>query len=226
LFEIGIHDYLSPKKCIFEYGLSKSDFKKLIQDIKVNFIKAMVHPGEMVGIIAAQSIGEPSSQMSLMAKSQNKIIIKNKSSNSITMLSIEIGPFCDRIIKKNKKLTFNTGYVNSVETDLTSLENEYYIIGVDEKEQTHWNKISHISRHPVNGNMIKVKTKSGRIVHTTTSHSHLIRCYQTVIPINGSDLKLGMRHLSQCFFKSIVEAKFKVIVYFCLVNKNIYTNKQ
>jgi len=209
LFEIGIHDYLSPKRCIFEYGLSKSDFKKLIQDIKVNFIKALVHPGEMVGIIAAQSIGEPSSQMSTISTQKNKIIIKNKSSNSITMLSTKIGPFCDRIIKKNKKLTFNTGHVNSVETDLTSLENEYYIIGVDEKEQTHWNKISHVSRHPVNGQIMKVKTRSGRTVETTTSHSHLIRQDQTVVPIVGANMKKGMRipvtkHIDNTFIEKYV----------------------
>jgi len=209
LFEIGIHDYLSPKKCIFEYGLSKKDFKKLIEDIKINFIKALIHPGEMVGIIAAQSIGEPSSQMSTISTQKNKLIIKNKASQSITMISTEIGPFCDGIIKNNKLLTHNTGHPNSVETDLTSLDDEYYIVGVDQKEQTHWNKISHVSRHPVNGQIMKVKTRSGRCVETTTSHSHLIRQDQTVVPIVGANMKVGMRipvtkHIDNTFIEKYV----------------------
>jgi len=68
LLEIAIHDYLCPKKCIFEYGLTKKDFDNIIKDIKQNFIKALVIPGEMVGIVAAQSIGEPTSQLTLNTK--------------------------------------------------------------------------------------------------------------------------------------------------------------
>lgn len=68
LLEIAIHDYLCPKKCIFSYGLTKTQFDNIIKDIKLNFVKALVEPGEMVGIIAAQSIGEPTSQMTLNTK--------------------------------------------------------------------------------------------------------------------------------------------------------------
>ena len=84
-------------------------------------------------------------------------------------------------------------HVNSVETDLTTLPNEYYIIGVDGQEKTHWNKISHVSRHPVNGQLMTVETRSGRKTTTTLSHSHLIRKNQTVEPITGADLQVGMR---------------------------------
>jgi DNA-directed RNA polymerase beta' subunit len=209
LFEISLHDYLCPKKCIFTYGLSKKEFDNLMNDIKLNFIRSLVQPGEMVGIVAAQSIGEPTSQMSTIGTQKNKLIIKNKASQSITLISTEIGPFCDGIIKKNKNLTYGTGHPNSVETDLTSLDNEYYIVGVDEKEQTHWNKISHVSRHPVNGQIMKVKTRSGRSVETTTSHSHLIRKDQSVVPIVGANMKVGMRipvakHIDNTFIEKYV----------------------
>jgi len=210
LFEIALHDYLCPKKCIFEYGLSKKDFKSLIDEIKLSFIKAMVQPGEMIGIIAAQSLGEPMSQMSLLGNQQAKLVVKNKVSNTIEMVTSHIGPFCDEIIKNNPELTYETGHINSIETELHSLENEYYIIGVDSKEKTNWNKISHVSRHPVNGNIMRIKTKSGRSVETTTSHSHLIRANQTVIPIVGANMKVGMRipvakHIDNKFIKDSIE---------------------
>ena len=208
LFEISLHDYLNPKKCIFEYGLSKNEFKNLIKDIKLAFIKAIVQPGEMVGIIAAQSVGEPTSQMSCCKHNEIKIIkIKN---NKITFLSKKIGKFCDKLIKKYPELTFDTGHVDSVETNLETLNEQYYIIGVDYEEQTHWNKISHISRHPINGQVMKVTTKSGRTTHTTLSHSHLIRKDQTIVPIVGSQLTKGMRipvakHIDNTFINEYVK---------------------
>jgi DNA-directed RNA polymerase beta' subunit len=68
LLEVALNEYLSPKKCIFDYNLSKANFLGLMKDIKMSFIKAIVEPGEMVGIVAAQSIGEPTSQMNLNTK--------------------------------------------------------------------------------------------------------------------------------------------------------------
>jgi DNA-directed RNA polymerase beta' subunit len=211
LFEIALHNYLCPKKCIFEYGLTSNDFDKLIDDIKLSFIKALVVPGEMVGIIAAQSIGEPTSQMSITHSSKILLIIKNKKNNNIKIYSNEIGKLCNKLINKYSELTYPVeGHENSVETDISSLNKEYYIIGVDKQEKTHWNKISHISRHPVNGQLMKVKTRSGRSVETTLSHSHLIRRNQSVEPILGSELKIGMRipvckHIDNIFINDTIE---------------------
>lgn len=66
--KLGMLEYLSPKRCIYEYHLNKDQFDRLIQDIKQSFLKAVVNPGEMVGVIAAQSIGEPCTQMTLNTK--------------------------------------------------------------------------------------------------------------------------------------------------------------
>ena len=43
--------------------------------------------------------------------------------------------------------------------------------------------------------MMKVTTRSGRVVETTTSHSHLIRSkeLQKVVAITGANMKKGMR---------------------------------
>ena len=192
-FTISLYEYINPKKCILEYKLNKEMFDKMMNDIKLAFSKAIVEPGEMIGIVAAQSIGEPTSQMSITSKTKVKFVIKHLPSSTVRHQSICIGKLCDEIINNNPTLTHNTGHINSVETDLSTLENEYYIIGVDKLEKTYWNKISHVSRHPVNGMLMTVTTKSGRNVTTPMSHSHLIRKNQTVEPITGSDLVVGMR---------------------------------
>jgi DNA-directed RNA polymerase II subunit RPB1 len=68
LLEVALNEFLAPVKCIFEYNLTKKSFDEMMQEIKMVFIKSIIEPGEMVGIIAAQSIGEPTSQMSLNTK--------------------------------------------------------------------------------------------------------------------------------------------------------------
>ena len=68
LLRIALMEYLAPKRCIIDYGLDKKRFDELCQEIKNVYIRSMVEPGEMVGIIAGQSIGEPTSQMTLNTK--------------------------------------------------------------------------------------------------------------------------------------------------------------
>jgi DNA-directed RNA polymerase II subunit RPB1 len=57
--------YLSPKKIIFDYKFNKTTFDYIVEQIRMKFFDAIAHPSEMVGVIAAQSIGEPSTQMEL-----------------------------------------------------------------------------------------------------------------------------------------------------------------
>ena len=193
LFKVLYYYYLSPKDLLFVKRFNRAALILLLEMISMNYKRAIVAPGEMVGMIAAQSIGEPTTQMSARFCEHIMCVKKNKTTQNISMLSGEIGKLCDNLITQLPQYTFNTGHEDSVETLLEALDDEYYIVGVDGQEQTHWNKISHVSRHPVNGELMKVTTKSGRVVNTTPSHSHLIRKDQTVKPIVGSDMAVGMR---------------------------------
>ena len=60
---IDIH--LSPKILINEFKIQREEYELIHQNIHTLFEKAKISPGEMVGIIAAQSIGEPATQMTL-----------------------------------------------------------------------------------------------------------------------------------------------------------------
>lgn len=57
--------HLSPKKLIIKQKLSRAMFDMVVEKIKVAYYKAVVHAGEMVGIVAAQTIGENSTQLVL-----------------------------------------------------------------------------------------------------------------------------------------------------------------
>lgn len=65
LFHILMRFYLAPKKSIVQMRLSKGMFDELLRDVRFKYIKSQVHPGEMVGTLGAQSIGEPTTQLTL-----------------------------------------------------------------------------------------------------------------------------------------------------------------
>lgn len=53
------------ESALISYPLSKSGIKKVVNKIMDLFEKAMVEPGEAAGVVTAQSIGEPGTQMTL-----------------------------------------------------------------------------------------------------------------------------------------------------------------
>ncbi|MDA9072258.1 DNA-directed RNA polymerase subunit A' [bacterium] len=65
LFKVLFYYYLSPNELLVVKRFNKSSLSLLIDTIILNYKRAIVAPGEMVGMIAAQSIGEVSTQMTL-----------------------------------------------------------------------------------------------------------------------------------------------------------------
>jgi len=65
LFKTLYYYNLSPKELIVNKRFNRDALVILLETIILNYKKAVVAPGEMVGMIAAQSIGEPTTQMTL-----------------------------------------------------------------------------------------------------------------------------------------------------------------
>ena len=176
--------HLAPHKLIVKERFTKVAFETLVDIIVVNHMKAWVQPGEQVGIVAAQSIGEPATQMSNVKES----LIVLQSDNGLKYYG-SIGEICDSILEKNKEKLIHHGK-NSV---ILPLEENYYIVGVSEDEKTSWKRISEISRHPANGGLIEVITRTGRKTTATLTHSFLKRSPTGIVPVLGSELEIGMR---------------------------------
>jgi DNA-directed RNA polymerase II subunit RPB1 len=64
-FEILLRLNLTPKKLIMVYNFTKDIFDNIISLIIQYYKEAIAQPGEMVGIVAAQTIGEMGTQMTL-----------------------------------------------------------------------------------------------------------------------------------------------------------------
>ena len=65
LFKVLYYFYLCPKQLLIIKRFNKNALTYLLDTIIRMYKQAIVNPGEMVGIIAAQSIGEPTTQLTL-----------------------------------------------------------------------------------------------------------------------------------------------------------------
>ena len=65
LFKALYYYYLNPKDLLMVKRFNKKALTCLIEQVISLYKKAIIAPGEMVGMIAAQSIGEPTTQMTL-----------------------------------------------------------------------------------------------------------------------------------------------------------------
>ena len=176
--------HLAPHKIIIQERFTKDAFEVLLELIVVSHMKAWVQPGDQVGIVAAQSIGEPSTQMCCL-KSTTVCVTDGKGMRFYGC----IGDLIDPLLEKNKA-DVRTLSKNSV---ALPMKEDYYIIGVSEDEQTSWKRISEVSRHPAKGGVVEVVTRTGRRTTATLSHSFLKRSPKGIVPVLGSELEIGMR---------------------------------
>ena len=65
LFEILYYYYLTPRELLVHKRFHRKAIELLLDTVLLKYKQALVHPGEMVGVIAGQSIGEPTTQLTL-----------------------------------------------------------------------------------------------------------------------------------------------------------------
>ncbi|KAJ5624922.1 hypothetical protein N7510_001231 [Penicillium lagena] len=65
LFKAQLRSRLAFRRLVTEYSLNKLAFQHVLGAVENRFARAGANPGEMVGVLAAQSIGEPATQMTL-----------------------------------------------------------------------------------------------------------------------------------------------------------------
>ncbi|RQM05911.1 hypothetical protein DH86_00002221, partial [Scytalidium sp. 3C] len=65
LIKAQLRSRLAYKRVAVQLRLNKLAFNHILGEVESRFTRALVNPGEMVGVLAAQSIGEPATQMTL-----------------------------------------------------------------------------------------------------------------------------------------------------------------
>ncbi|MEI8087389.1 MAG: hypothetical protein WCG93_14360, partial [Paludibacter sp.] len=190
LFETMYHYYLSPRDLIVVKRFHRKALVLLLETVLLKYKQAIVHPGEMVGVIAGQSVGEPTTQLTLNSLVYAAEISVKNSKNEI--LRLKIGEFTDSGIKSSQ----NIDYMADKDTTYAELSEYYEVPCSNEDGQTVWRRIEAVTRHPVinedgTDTMLKVITKSNREVIATKAKSFLQLIDGKIQGVNGKDLKVG-----------------------------------
>lgn len=194
LLEIQFRSALSIKRIIFKERWNKLCFDTVEARIRNYFYKGLCCPGEMVGVLTGQMIGEPATQMSCIANT--KVIVQQPDG---TIKNTTISEFIDPIIEDSGNVAIITGECSL----MMNLRPGFKILSVSGTENTRWRTISQISRHPASGNLIRIKTKSGRGTTATLSHSFLRRTSFGITPVLGCELIIGDHVPSASFIPTV-----------------------
>ena len=187
LLRIMLHMELSSTRVI-QQGICKKALTKILEYVKLKFYKSIMQPGEAIGVISAQSIGEPCTQLTLNSIDyKDKIIVNMENDNYVG----PIGKFIEDEINIAK--ISNIQYLENDTTYVDIKEKNYKVVCVDEDGKTHWKLLEAVTKHLPGGKLLKVTTKSGRIVHATPAKSFLTRRNNKIIGTTGDELKVGDR---------------------------------
>lgn len=184
-FKQSIHDNVINKlKCQLEkIELYPDMYHKFKEQIIDQYYKSHVSPGENVGILTAQSIGEKQTQMSLGYT--EPVYIRRK----MCVNSVRIGKFIEDMFSQNYRHVIRIDE-NSWVLDIS--EYDYYVSSVDTTGNVKWSKITCLSKHEPGGDLVEIQTTSGKKVICTYSHSLLtMDDDKNVIPIQASDVTIG-----------------------------------
>jgi intein/homing endonuclease len=196
--------FLSPKTLIRKHRLTKASFERVAAQVRRDFLDAVASPGEMTGIVAAQSIGEPATQLSGPKDMRVQVY---RGANDV--YDGPIGELVDGIMAADPMRVVDLGGGSTVLDPTDAI----YIVGVSsDDEKTNWRRISQVSRHPANGGMVRIKTRSGRTTSATLSHSFLKRAERGIVPVLGSDLVIGDRVPVARFVPTVAEPIVHVLV--------------
>ena len=193
LFEILYYYYLSPKDLLIHKRFHRKALIYLLETISLKYKQAIVHPGEMVGVVAGQSIGEPTTQLTLNSVVyETEIIVRN---NKNEIKKTQIGDFIKEHISKSSKIDYMSDK-DTIYAELSSEQEYYEIPSANEDGETVWRRIEAVTQHPVinedgSNTMLKVTTKGCRQVIATKAKSFLQLVDGKIIGVNGKDLKVG-----------------------------------
>ena len=144
--------------------------------------RAMVCPGEGVGALAAQSIGERTTQCTLNSVDYNEwMILKGYPKDAC------LGQVIDEIMEK--------GYTEENGSHIAKVKG-LQVLSVDRVGNSCWKRVTHVTRHPPreyrgSSLLVKVTLESGRTITASRAKSFLIFDGRRIVPKNGDSVRKG-----------------------------------
>ena len=190
LLKIIFKSFLATKKVMREYRMTKAVYQSIILLIKEKMLNALIHPGEMVGIIGAQTLGEISTQLTLNSVTyETEIIVRN---NKKEIKKVQIGEFIENEIRKSEKIQ----YMEDKDTTYAECAEYWEVQAPDEDGNIIWDRVEAVTKHPVinrdgSNTMLKITTEDEREVIATKAKSFLKLVNGKIVPVDGENLKVG-----------------------------------
>ena len=170
------------KKEVSKISATKAQIKEILERTRKEYEDARISPGEAIGIITAESFGEPGTQMSV--DFHERVIIKINDNIKI----LKIGEFVDSLIELKGSFKINN------DSEIVPLNDlDIYVPSLNHDEKIEWKRVIECSRHIAPEKLVKITTASGRTITATDNHSFVTRISNDVVPIKGSELREGMR---------------------------------
>lgn len=193
LMEIVIRHYFSPKKMVVHHKFTQAAFDYLVENFAHKYQEALVNPSEMVGVVAAQSIGEPSTQLTLNSVEYNTEIMVSEKGK---IREYRIGDWIERRIAKGDKSLYS--YIERGDQTYTPIseEEDVKILSADEDGNVFWDSVEAVTKHlPINedgtNTLIRVTSLSGNVSTVTKGESVITRQNNKLMKSCGADLKEG-----------------------------------
>ena len=190
LFETLYYFYMTPKDLLVNKRFHRAALTLLLETVVLKYKQAIVHPGEMVGVIAGQSLGEPTTQLTLNSVTFETALLVRNSKKEIQ--KVQIGQFT----QDNIKTSTNIDYMEDKDTTYAELSEYYEVPSANEAGETVWRRIEAVTQHPVvnedgTNTMLKITTKGNREVTATKAKSFLQLIDGKIQQVHGKDLKIG-----------------------------------
>lgn len=159
-----------------------TNMESIKKEIELHVGKSIIQPGEGVGVICAQSIGERQTQLSVAY--DEEVVYYNGPVKHYN----KIGVLVDDYFKKYPKLVKTLSNGSEI---LSCQDFDIKVPMVTEDQQSELIPLLEMSRHPPHGDLLRITTDTGRSVVTTLSHSHLQLVNGKIIPMVAELLKIG-----------------------------------
>ena len=163
---------LATRRVVCEYELDKDSFDDLIAHFDDSWQRAHVDPGEAVGVLAAQSISAPATQMTLNSVTWATEIVLLGDTGAVRL---PIGSAIDLLLDDPAMRPY-VQHIPENRTELLTFHEAtaLYVPSVDERGVASWQRVTAVTRHAPLGALVRIRTASGREVTVTRQKSLLV----------------------------------------------------
>ena len=162
------------------------DMKKTIRN---QYYRSIIEPQTPVGFLVSEALSQPIMQMTMNSVvSETQIVICDKENGAKV---VEIGKWIDELLSKTPE---KVQMIPENRTEFLLLDEPVFIPSTtSDGKTTEWMELTAVTRHLPVGDLIKIKTRTGKEVIATSQKSFLVYDEEQdkLVEKDGSLLKVG-----------------------------------